>query len=314
MARIVSTGSYLPEKIVTNDFFGKPNDPRQLASIEKYMTGMKERRHASERETGIYMGTKAAELAIERSSYNVNDIDLVIGTVTPNEYLAPEDLNLISYNLSCKNATVLPINTACSSFLSALNHARILLSSNVYKVILIVNSINQINYIVNKNRDYSMFGDGAGAVLLDNKENSFMFMEEDSDKKVFHTMRMRSPVFTKQDEYFEVVEDKTINMEVEQIKKPIDTARRLLSKTDIKPKHVFTHQAGVGMMEYWLQLMELDKNCLRHTFDKYTNMWSANIPVSLDYWINQDVIQRGDNILFFSPAAGAHYISIMWRY
>lgn len=314
MSRIVSTGSYCPETIVANNFFNKPLDPKELGTIEKYMTGMKERRHASANETGIYMATMAGKNSLQKSDYLAKDVDLIIGNITPNEYLMPEDLNLVSKNLGCTNASVIPINTACSSFLTALNIADSIIASKKKRLVLIVNSTNWVNTIISHDKDYSMFGDGAGAVLLDDSGNSLLDIEESSDTSVFHTMRMKSPVFSGIHENFEIREDPKIDMLEEQIRKPIDVAKAIVIGTKHNIDRFIAHQAGIGMLEYWAGQAGVDKSILRHTFDKFANMMSANIPVSLDYWINKGDIARGNVILFFSPATGAHYISMLWKF
>jgi 3-oxoacyl-(acyl-carrier-protein) synthase III len=314
MAKIISTGAYLPKNIVRNDFFNKPNNPEELASIEKYMTGMNERRHATPEETGCFMAYMAGKQCLERSGYDPKDIDLVIGNITPNENLMPEDLNIVTGQLECKSAVAIPLNTACSSFVTSLNIANSLLETGAKKMALIINSTNWVNTIIDKSRDYSMFGDGAGAVLLGKEGKSFLLAEEMSDPAVFHTMRMKSPVFSHSDEYFLIREDPKIDMIKEQVTKPIDVAKKLLQKTRHEPDWFIGHQAGVGMLEYWLKQIGLNKKMLKHTFDKYANMMSANIPVTLDHWMQQGAFDRGDKILFFSPAAGAHYMSILWKF
>lgn len=314
MSRIVSTGSYLPKNVATNDYFGKPNDPQALASIEKYMTGMQERRHASPEETGIYMAHQAAKACIDKSGYSPSDVDLIVGNITPNEYLAPEDLNLVSEELGCKRAIVLPFNTACSSFLTGLKLANLFLKEPHINLVLVINSTNWVNHIVDQTRDFSMFGDGAGCVLMDKAADSLKFMEEVSDTSVFHTMQMKSPVFSGTPEYFTVREDPKIDMIREQVLKPIDVCKKLLEKTNLTPDHFIAHQAGIGMLEYWMEKIGLEKKLLKHTFDKCANMMSANIPITLDHYIHTGEIKRGDLILFFSPAAGAHYISMLWEF
>lgn len=314
MSEIVATGAYVPSNIVTNDYFGKPNDTDKLTAIEKYMTGMRQRRHASDKETGISMAFHASKRAIENSSFSPKDIDLVIGNIAPNEYLLPEDLNLVSGELGCVNASVIPINTACSSFLTALFVANTMIEQRAKKVVLVVCSTNWVNHMIDREHDYSMFGDGAGALILTAGSRSLMAVKEASDQRVFHTMCMSSPVFTRKKEAFKITQDPKIDMDKQQVLKPIEVAVQLVNNQKVKPDWFISHQAGIGMLEYWLDQIELDKNKLRHTFDLYANMMAANIPVTLDHWITKGDIKKRDIILFFSPAAGAHYISILWRY
>ena len=68
------------------------------------------------------------------------------------------------------------------------------------------------------------------------------------------------------------------------------------------------------MMNHWVSVLGLKEGILRHTFSQYGNMLSANVPTTLSHFIDSGEIKRGDTLLLFSPAAGAHYISILWRY
>ncbi|MEE9411610.1 MAG: 3-oxoacyl-[acyl-carrier-protein] synthase III C-terminal domain-containing protein [Methylococcales bacterium] len=315
MSRIVATGAYYPEKIVTNDFFSAPPPESELPPIAKFIAGMRERRHAQPHETGIFMAVEAARRAIDNSDFDFGDIDLILGNVVPNENLYPEDLFLIAGQLGCNNATLRPLNTACSTFLTALQTADLFIASQQRKLAMIVYSVNWVNTIFDKSMDISTPGDGAAAVILDNTGDSLLSYKERCDFRVFHTMNMKSPVFTHQDEYFSVTEDPQFDMIEEQVIKPISVASELLAEhPDIEPDWFIAHQAGLPMLETWRRQLKLSKDKLLHTFDKFANMTATNIPVTLDHYVRSGKIKRGDKILFFAPSAGAHYISILWKY
>ena len=315
MSRIVATGAYYPEKIVTNDFFPPVPSNVELPRIMKYMTGLCERRHAQPHETGINMVIRAAQRALEETDYHVEDVDLILGGIVPNENIISDDLFLVAGELGCKNATLRPLNTACSTFLTALQTADLYITSGQRKLALIVYGTNWVNTVFDKSEDYSTPGDGAGAVLIESQGDSLLSSKEKCDFRVFHTMNMKSPVFTQKAEYFRVTEDNHFDMTEEQVIKPIDVARELLNENqNITPDWFIAHQAGLGMLECWCERLQLSENKLLHTFDKFANMGSANIPVTLDHYVRSGKIQRGDKILFFAPAAGAHYISILWQY
>jgi 3-oxoacyl-[acyl-carrier-protein] synthase-3 len=315
MSRIVATGAYLPGNIVDNSFFSLSSDPKSGAPITKLMTGLNERRHATESETGLFMGLEASRLALSRSGYRPENVDLVIGMIQPNQYLYPEDLFLLAKEAGCFNAIVIPINTACSSFITALNIANTLIGAGSKRNALVLTAANWVRKGLDKSADYSFAGDGAGAVVLDNQGESMLAVEEDCDVRVFDTMRMKSPVFTSKEEYFEITADPDIDMVAEQVEKPIDVAKRLLAENeDLVPDWFIAHQAGVAMLDLWRRQLKLPKKRVIHTFDKYANMSVANIPVTLDHYVSAGVINRGDMLLLFAPAAGAHYIAVLWRY
>ena len=315
MARILSFGTYHPKNTVNNDFFETADTSQQ--NIEKYFTGMKERRHAdADKESGIAMGVSAAQDALNKADIDPATIDLVIGCVVPNQYLVPEDINLIANGAGCKNAVVYPLHSACSSFLSCLNVADAMIARGRMKRVMIVNSSNWVGSIVDRNSDaFAIAGDGAAATILDDEGDSFIDIEEIAcnDEDIFHSMKLKSPIFTGQKEVFTITQIESVDND-RLVTKPVSVAKTLLDRQDKQPDFFIAHQAGIGMLEHWINILGLDTSKLLHTFPLYGNMISANIPMTLNHYVELGDIKRGDTLLLFSPAAGAHYISILWRY
>jgi|GEM_PF-3435004 len=316
MARIESTGRYLPNKIVPNDFFSEGSG--LFESIEDYFDGFHERRHAMPNETGLTMATAAAKSALSKSQYNPEDIDGIIGLICPNEHLYGEDLNLLQSNIGALNASVLPINTTCSTFLSALNIADSHINQGKKKVILIVVAVNWTGSILNtQSANFAFAGDGAAAVIVDNKANSLIdvFELNNSTPGVFQSMVMKNPVVTGKKEFFTISEPEGISLAKDMVLFPISVGKSLLERnTEVKVDKAILHQSGLKMMHLWLDKLEIPRATLRHTIEHFANMTTANIPVSLDYWIEANEISRGETIFFFAPAAGGHYIAMLWRY
>ncbi|PCJ35156.1 MAG: hypothetical protein COA99_14040 [Moraxellaceae bacterium] len=315
MARISSIGTYHPAKIVDNDFFAAADSSQQ--GIEKYFTGMKERRHADPiDESGIFMGVRAALDALNKADIDPASIDLIIGCVVPNQHLCPEDLNLVANGAGCKNAVVYPLHSACSSFLSCLNVADAMIASGRINRVMIVNSNHWVGPMADHDSDtFPIAGDGAAATIVENGGDSFLDIEEIScnDEDIFHSMQLKNPLFTGKKEIFKITQIESVDNE-RLVSKPINVARTLLDRQTLAPDYFIAHQAGVGMLKHWMDILELDESKLRHTFPLYGNMMSTNIPVTMNHYIESGEIKRGDTLLLFSPAAGAHYISILWRY
>lgn len=315
MARIASIGTYHPKKIVRNEAFSSRNPEQQR--IEKYFTGMEERRYADlEEESGIIMGVRAAQEALKKANISPESIDLIIGCVVPNQYLCPEDLNLVANGAGCKNAVVYPLNSACSSFLSCLNVADAMIGSGKARHVMIVNSNHWVGPMADRESDsFAIAGDGAAATIVNDEGDDFIDIEEIScnDEDIFHSMKLKNPLFTGKKEVFKITQIESVNNE-RLVTKPIEVAKKLLDRQGDVPDHFIAHQAGVGMLNHWVDKLGLDGNKLLHTFPLYGNMMSTNIPVTINHYIGSGDIKRGDTLLLFSPAAGAHYISILWRY
>lgn len=316
MARIESTGSYLPEKVVGNDAFDK--DSAIFESIAEFLDGYEQRRHAALGESGLSMAVAAAKNAFEGSRYSPEDIDGIVGLIAPSEHLYGEDLNLLQYEIGAKNASVLPVNTTCSTFLSSLNVADSLIRSGKKSKILVIVSINWVNHALDTTKlNYGFAGDGAAAVILDDLGESLIDVCEknNSSPSIFNSMVMKSPVFTGKKECFQITEPDGVSTAKDLILGPIVVGKKLLERNkEVKIDKVFMHQSGEKMMRMWMEKLNLPMSIVRHTLPLYANMTMANIPVSLDYWVKRGELNRGEIVLFFAPAAGGHYISMLWKY
>lgn len=316
MSRIEATGSYLPEKVVSNDYFTSLNP--LFASIDEYFTGFDQRRHSSDKESGLFMAAEAAKNALSKSQYKPEDIDMILGLIQPSQHLYADDLNLVQYQIGAINASVAPVNTGCSSFLSCLNVADSLLKTGKKKCILIVTATDWVSNSINTEEpNYSFAGDGAGCVIVDNESNSLIDVNETnkSTNDIFNAMVMKNPQFTGKKEFFVVTTPEGVSTKKDLILFPITVAKALLDRnSDITIDKMITHQSGIKMIEMWAKKLGIDKSKARHTLNLYANMVSANVPVTLNHWIEQGDIQRGETLLFFTPSAGGHYIAMLWQY
>lgn len=316
MARIDATGRYMPGKVVGNEYFNE--DAEMFESLSEFLNGYDERRHASANDSALSMAISAATDALASSQYNANDIDLITGWMFPSSHLYGDDLNLVQHAIGATAASVLPINTTCSSFLSALNLADSLIASGKKKVVLIIIAVNWTNYGLDKSkRNFAFAGDGAAAVIVDDKGTSLIAVNErnNSTPAVFESMKMVNPVVSGQREFFIITEPENISTAKDLILFPLSVAQELLLQNpEVSIDKVFIHQAGLKMIHLWLDKLNISRDKVRHTLPLYANMTAANIPVSLDYWIKQGDLKRGENLLFFTPAAGGHYIAILWKY
>jgi len=163
-AKIIGTGSYLPEKILTNADLEKIVDTTDEWIVTR--TGMRERRIAGAEESTSDMGIKAAERAIAKAGIDPQTIDLVlVATLTP-DYTFPSTACIIQSQLKL-NAAAMDIQAACSGYIYALSVAKAYIEAGLYHNILIVAS-EKLSSIV----DYGdrstcvLFGDGASACIV----------------------------------------------------------------------------------------------------------------------------------------------------
>src|SRR3954451_10583261 len=164
-AIIAGTGSYVPEKRLTNDDLAKMVDTNDEWIVQR--TGIRERRIAGPGETTATLGTAAARRAIQSAGLEPKDIELVIvATITP-EMVFPSTACFIGAELNIPGTPAFDMGAACSGFLYALVTGSNYIRAGQYKNVLVVGA-ETLSRIVNyKDRNSCiLFGDGAGAVVL----------------------------------------------------------------------------------------------------------------------------------------------------
>ena len=168
---ILGTGSYTPEKVITNDDMSKIVDTSD--EWIKARTGIRQRRFAADNEACSDMAMEAANKAIENSGIDKNSIDcIIVATMTP-DMPFPSTSCILQHKMGLPNATAFDIQAACSGFIYALNIANTMILSKQYKTVLIVGSEKLSSILDFEDRTTCvLFGDGASAAILSQSNDS----------------------------------------------------------------------------------------------------------------------------------------------
>ncbi|MBI5755940.1 MAG: ketoacyl-ACP synthase III [Nitrospirae bacterium] len=169
-AYIAGTGSYLPADIVTNEELANiigltPHD------IEK-RTGIRERRRAKEGEATSDLATHAAFSALHAAGIDAADVGLIVLSTTSPDMFMPSTACLVQKNIGAKKAAAFDVNASCSGFLYALNIAETFIKNGQVDTALIIAAEVKTRFVYPADKETAiLFGDGAGAVVLRNKES-----------------------------------------------------------------------------------------------------------------------------------------------
>ncbi|MEJ2481223.1 MAG: beta-ketoacyl-ACP synthase 3, partial [Acidihalobacter sp.] len=165
-ARIIATGSALPERVVTNADLEKLVDTSD--EWIRSRTGIRERRVANAEETTGELGYRAALQALERAGVKPSELDLiVVGTTTP-DIIFPSTACLIQHRLGANGCAAFDVNAACSGFVYALGVADKFIRSGQSKKVLVIGAETLTRMVDwNERETCVLFGDGAGAVVLE---------------------------------------------------------------------------------------------------------------------------------------------------
>jgi 3-oxoacyl-[acyl-carrier-protein] synthase III len=320
-SRIAGTGSYLPEKVLTNADLEKIVDTDDQWIRER--TGIQERRIAAEGETTSSMGVIAAQRAMEAAGVTAADLDLIIlGTTTP-DFIFPSSACLIQEKLGALGIPAFDVNAACSGFVYALSVADKFIKSGSVKTALVVGSETLTRMVDWSDRTTCvLFGDGAGAVVLKaDSETGILSTHLHADGSKRHLLHNPVGVSAgfKLDEKNAGVRVMMAGNDVfKYAVKALDSvveetlAANGIDKTELD--WLIPHQANLRIIEATAKRLQMPMDRVVVTVHKHGNTSSGSVPLALDEAVRSGKIQRGQLILLEAFGGGFTWGSALLRY
>jgi len=276
--KIVSSGKYVPKKILTNDDLEKMVDTSDDWITSR--TGIKERRIAANDEYASDMAYLAAKKAIDKNGCDVNSIDLIIVASITGKQMTPSVANRVQKKLGIKSCMSFDVNAACTGFIYALEVASSLLETSKYKKALVIGAEKLSSVLDYTDRNTCiLFGDGAGAVLIekDNDYQSFFYNQAKADETDALTVS----------NYIKMDGRKVFLFAVDAIKKSmIEITKRANLSLDAIDR-IVPHQANLRIIQSVSKSMDIDMNKFVINLDKYGNTSAASIPIALDEYLEK---------------------------
>ncbi len=320
-ARIVGTGSYLPEKILTNDDISKFVDTSD--EWIRARTGIRQRHIAAEGQTTSDLGVEAATLALKAAGVHASEIDLlIVGTTTP-DVIFPSTACLIQHRLGANGCAAFDVNAACSGFIYALGVADKFIRSGAAKTALVIGAETLTRMLDWSDRGTCvLFADGAGAVVLKaDSEAGILSTHLHADGG--HRHLLHNPVGVsvgfKVDEKNAGVRVIMIGNEVFKVAvKTLDAvveetlAANQLDKSAID--WLIPHQANLRIIEATARRLSMPMERVIVTVDMHGNTSSASVPLALDAGVQSGKIKRGDLLLMEAFGGGFTWGSALVRF
>ncbi len=324
-AAITGVGGFVPDYILTNDELSRMVD----TTDEWIMTriGIKERRILKGEGLGTSdIAVHAVNELLRKTNTSPNEVDMLIcGVVTPDMQF-PATANIISDKVGIKNAFGYDMNAGCSSFLYALVTASKFIESGSHKKVVVVGADKMSSITDYTDRTTCpIFGDGAGAVLLEPSYEGFGVIDslmrvDGSGRKHLHQVAGGScypasiDTVTKRQHYIYQEGQPVFKAAVSNM---ADTAVEMMNRNSLTPETLawlVPHQANMRIIEATAQRMKLAKEKVMINIERFGNTTSATIPLCLWEWEPQ--LKKGDNIIIATFGAGftwgAAYIK--WAY
>jgi len=323
-ARITGTGSYIPEKVLTNKDLEKFVDTSD--EWIRTRTGICERHIAAEDEATSDLAAHAARRAMEMAGVSADELDfIVVGTIT-GDFPWPATACLVQDKLGAKNAFAYDLSAACSGFVYALDAAaKQIVSGSARKALVIGAEILTRVVDWDDRNTCVLFGDGAGAVILEASEgeNGIISTHLHSDGSYWELLYQ--PGFASRNPVSEQgIKDKLpfLRMQGNEVFK---VAVRSLSEVALEALEAnglsaadldlfIPHQANMRILDATAKRLGLREDQVYINVDRFGNTSGASIPIALDEANRAGKIEPGDLLLFDAFGGGFTWGSVLLRW
>jgi 3-oxoacyl-[acyl-carrier-protein] synthase-3 len=324
-AKIIGTGSYLPEKVLTNSDLEKMVETTDEWIVTR--TGMQERRIAREDEFTSMMGIEAAKRAIASADIDPEEIDyILVATLTP-DFVFPSTACLIQQALGAKNAASVDMQAACTGYLYALSMAKAFVETGVYKNVLIV-AAEKLSSIT----DYTdrstciLFGDGAAACIVSSLDRPGLAIKsirlgadgEHAQLIIQPGGGSRCPSslesIQERKHYIKMSGNEVFKHAVRRMESACKECIDAVGVLEQEISWLVPHQANMRIIDALAKRFQhLAADRIYKTLHKYGNTSSSSIGIALDELLQSKVVGAGENILLTAFGAGLTWGAALFK-
>jgi 3-oxoacyl-[acyl-carrier-protein] synthase-3 len=316
-SRISGTGSYLPEKILTNSDLEKMVDTSDEWIVSR--TGIRARHVAADNEVTSDLALAAATRAIANAGLAPADVDLIIVATTTPDIVFPSTACILQSKLGIHGCPAFDVQAVCSGFVYALSIANMFLLSGQAKNALIVGA-----EVYSRILDWSdrttcvLFGDGAGAVVLSQSEEpGILATKLHADGSYADKLSVPGWVCagkTIGTPFVQMDGGSVFKFAVRVFEEVAHEVLRDANMTIADVDWFIPHQANIRIMEATARKLKLPAERVIATVDHHGNTSAASIPLALDESVAAGKIQRGDNLLLEGVGGGFTWGGVLLRY
>ena len=322
---ITAVSGWVPNEKLTNDDLASMVDTSDEWITTR--TGIKERRILRDPEKATaHMSSQSIKRLLKKRKIKASEIDLIIcATVTP-DMLFPSTAAIVIEEIGAENAFGFDLSAACSGFLFALKTGSSYIESGACKKVIIVGADKMSSIVDYEDRQTCViFGDGAGAVLLEPTKTQFGILDtilkvDGAGQKYLKqiaggSLNPATKETVKNKEHFIYQDGKTVFKFA--VSKMADVAAEIMKKNNLESKDIswlVPHQANLRIIDATARRMGIDNKKIMINIQKYGNTTAATIPLCLWEW--EKKMKKGDNIILAAFGGGFTWGSIYlkWAY
>jgi 3-oxoacyl-[acyl-carrier-protein] synthase-3 len=325
-SKIAGTGSYLPEKILSNKDLEKLVDTSDEWILER--TGIRNRHHVAEGEYTSDLALKASLIAIKEAGIGPGDIDMIVVATVSGDQVMPSTACVLQDKLGAGQCMSVDISAACTGYVYALTIADQFIKTGMYKTVLVVGAEVLHKYVNYEDRDTCiLFGDAGGAAVLtrateneDSKIYSSHLHADGSIGDLFvlpaggSKLPFSQKVLDEGSHFVRMKGREIFKHAVRTMSQACDEALKANSMDPAEVSWVIPHQANTRIIEAVAKHFGIPMDKVVVEIENMGNTSAATVPVAFDKAVKDGRIQRGQNILLTAFGAGITSGSILLRY
>lgn len=307
-ARVSGTGSYLPGNPVSNmDLAARGIETNDEWIVTR--TGIRARHLAEPGSTSSELGLIAAQRALEMAGLAAADLDLIIVATSTPDYIFPSTACLIQGKLGNKGAAAFDVQAVCAGFTYALGIAEKFIASGSHKKALVIGA-EVFSRILDWNDRGTcvLFGDGAGAVVLEATERpGIMATAMHADGSQSGILNVPGQVCAGQvtgDPFLRMDGQAVFKFAVRVLAEVAEEVCRSAGVNTADVDWLIPHQANIRIIEATGKKLGVDRNKVIVTVDRHGNTSAASVPLALDEAVRDGRIQRGHKVLLEGVGGG----------
>ena len=322
-AKIAGTGSYLPPKVITNKQLESLVDTSDEWIVQR--TGIRSRHLLEDSEVPSDMGVEAGRLALEAASVPPEDVDLLLVATTFPDMICPGSAPFIAEGLSLPGAPFFDLKAGCSGFVYGVAVANSLIESGLFPRVLVI-GVEALSRATdwNDRRTCVLFGDGAGAVLLEPGTTSFGILGTalygDAEKSMFlhmpagGTRTPASPDTLVQGDHLLKMKGAGVFRNAAPMMEKATMAALADANLELSDiDWIIPHQANQRIVDALVHRLDVSEERVIVNLDRVANTSTASIPIALDEEMRSGKIQPGDLIVMAAFGAGVTYGAVVAR-
>lgn len=320
-AKITAIGTYVPEKILSNEDLEKMVDTNDEWIVQR--TGMRERRIASENEFVSDLSYKAVADMIKRYAVDVTDVDMILVATSTAEYTFPNIASRIQQHFNIKQAGAIDLGSACAGFVYGLQLADGMVSSGIHKKVLVVGAET-----LSKITDYSdrstciLFGDGAGVVLIERDAEHPGFISTVSGTHGSGGGHLYRRTFATEIDGLNIEKDSFLVQNGREVYKwavrhvPA-ASNQLIKESELQPEDIdwfVPHSANLRMIESICVKGPIPIERTLTSVEYRGNTSAASIPLAIQLGLDDGRLKYNDKMLLFGFGGGLTYAGVIMRW